>query len=1513
MEGKIIKKKIFHSILILITVLVSIVVTLFVAIQDPIIQRFAVRFVGGYFSEKTGADIKVGRIAVSPDFRVFVENISVKDLKSNNLAKLGKLRAKIYIADLLEGKVHLGHVELNGTEANLIQYEGEDGFNFKFLADFFSSDKEKDKDKNKNKNPIPVFVDRISLKDISLQLWNQNKADSLKQAQNIIDYAHLKLVDLNFEASHFSMVGDSIYAVIEKLSANEHSGLQLKHFQSDVVVCQKGIFLKDLQMETNNSLLQLDLDMKYNGFQAFQSFVDSVFFDATLYSTDVLLSDIGFFAAIMYEMPNRVRLTGRFSGPIANFSFNGMDLSFGRMTNIKGDLSMHPLDFENGEHVLKVKNMRFSYDDLTRFHIPGKTGTLPMPASMSALEMGNIKLDFRGSYNNFVSHVALVSDVGNVEANVSRNRQGDGINLFSGDIYGERINAGLIANARKVVGLLDLDAEFSAMFPKNGTPDLSVNGTVYRADLLGNHIDEIQLNGDMKENRFNGKVNVDDDELGLDFNGLIDFSNAKHPKSDFVAVIRHADLKSLDIMKEDSISEISTKIHVDMTGFNLDDLEGTLHLDSTLYRDSRGEYFMKSLNAGIINDKLMQRRIKVDCDFFSFEMGGLMNFANLLPSLNEYGDSFVHFPIWAKDVEEFQQYKQNHDVNQDFFVQLNIGDVKTLCRLFMPQLQIAKNTTVNATFTSRSRLLNVTARSKYFRWGKLSVDDFELKNFNSNRASYGTLSLGEVSWIDITESDTLSYGLDNISFFAKMADDTIATRILWDDVSDDDHNRALVETVFHPHERGGIISIRTADLLINDTLWQVAPDNYIDFDTGRIEVSNIWFGHNGQSIRINGYVPLGVEDTLALQLDKFNVSMLDILTVPFGFDIDGLITGSAQVANLKGNPMILADLAVEGLGMNGDHIGDASIISSWDNAEQSVKVDVDILTGNTQSLCVLGTYYTNREDNLDFNVSMDSLRLAIISPFLAGQISRIQGFGSGNVKVTGPLKQPKVNGSLSILDGGCKVAYLNTFYTFNPTILLDSNVIELKDMVLADTLGNKAPVEGKIYHDHFKDFVLDFRLYPREFLVMATTLKDNDSFYGNVIANGLATVKGPLKDIVLDVKAMTCKGTQLALPLNRVSTVSDSDFIVFINNVENEEDEIDETDVEVNDKSKFALNIDVNVTDDAGVKINLPGDIGTIDATGSGNLKLGTSTSEALTLFGNYNINSGRFQLNFKEILSRTFTLKTGGTISWSGSPTDGRIDATGVYSVKTSLSTLGIQVDSTSGNSNVNVECLIHLKDALLNPNITFGMNLPNASDDVNQTVYSLIDTTNQAVMSEQVLSLLVLGSFSYAGSSANGSSGISAIDALARNLLSGLSFEVTKDLDLGLKYHMGSGNYSYDEFQVALKTELFENRLIIETNFGVVTDNAATENASNLVGEVDLYYKLFKDGRLMAHFYNHSNYNTNYSSFAFDRLAPYTQGLGLSYSKSFDTFHDLFRRKQTTPTGRPLLSVPNKSFIKP
>ena len=1480
-------------------VLLGIVTSLFIAIQDPVFQKFATRYASGYLSEKTGGDIKVGRLLITPDFRVILDEVVVKDLNGSYLASVGTLRTKMNISEVLNGTIHLELVELNDVRANLIQYVNEDKFNFAFLADAFKTDTEKP-----DKEPLRIIVDHIDIKNLDFIFWNQNKDHPEKTAKHVMDYAHLDIEGINLEAQDFYLFGDSIHAKINALNGKDISGLDLKRFTTDAVVCSQGIFLEGLDAELNDTHIDADVRMLYHDYTAFSSFVDSVVFDATIRPTDIMLSDVGVFAEVMYKMPDRVLFEGRFTGPIEHFSVDDLKAEFGKSTVIEGSLSMHPLDFNDGEHEMNIKRLEFTYDDLVNFYIPSSTKTIPLPESLRPIKSGKALLNFKGSYNNFDSEVHLTSGIGNVDLDVSRQKTGNGDNVFTGRIFADRVNAGMIANAEKYLGSLDLNTDFVVRFPKKGNVDLTMKGNVYQAELMGYTIDEIVLNGDLKENRFKGVVSVDDKVLGLDFNGLVDFNNKKFPVADFSADISHADLKALKLMKNDSISEISTSIVANLKGFDIDNMEGELHLDNTIYRDGRGTYVMNDFDGSILNDNLMQRRINVTCDFFNFEMAGQMNFASLMPVLNEYGDSFVHFPRFEKNREAFQNYARTHDVDQDFIVSLVLKDTKTLSELFMPNLKIAKNTSINGTFTSRSRQLNLTARTKGIEIGKVSIDDVELRNFNNREFSYGSLSLGRVEWANITATDTMAIGLDNLSLFAKMGNDTIATRIKWDDEDLSDHNKALIETSFHPHENGGTVNISSADIVINDSLWNVSPSNFIDILEGRVNISNLMFSHNQQSLRFDGYVPMNEGDTISLQLRKFDISNFDVLTANMGLNIDGLISGDALVSSLKADPMVLADLRIDRLGVNGDLVGDVEVESSWDNEDKSVDLEANIFNDDKRMLYAFGSYYTAKEDNnLDFTAVLDSLRLSTLSPLLSGFVSRVQGYGNGTVDIKGSIKQPDISGKISITDGGCKIGYLNTFYTFSPTILVDNKTIAFENMVLTDTLGNQARVVGEIKHDRFKDFYLDLKLYPKEFLAMATTSKDNDTFYGTAVADGLVTIKGPFSDIYLGIKARTQNGTALTIPLNGTSTVKDNDFIIFITPATDTIGELPEEEM-IKRKRNFALDLDVDATDVAKLKIMLPGDIGTIDATGNGNVKLSTSTAEALSMYGNYTISSGRFQLTLMNLVTRNFSLQRGGSISWSGKPTDGRINATGVYTVKASLADLGLQIDSTAMTSNnVNVECLIHLKEALLNPTITFGMRLPNASEDITQTVFSAVDTTNQMVMANQALSLLVFGKFAYAG----GSAGADQTMSLAGLFSANYQFAINQNMNVGVSYHSGDLD-SYDEYQVALRTELFENRLTIETNVGVMSsNNPEAGGASNIVGEFDLYYKLSKDGRLQAHFYNHSNYNSNFNSFAIDKRAPYTQGLGLSYSRSFPTFRDLFRR-QSKQSNQPLIRPRNQ-----
>ena len=1467
--------------------------SVFIAIQDPIIQKFAIRIAGGYISQKTGTEVKIGRLYISPDFTIHIDHFLVKDLCDSTLLAVDELRVQPIMEDIIHGDIHLGLVELNEAEANLITYEDSTRLNFMFLVDAFTTDKEKS-DKS-----TEVTIDRILLRDLDFQFWNQNKDHPEKTANQLMDYAHLVVDDIDLDMENLLVTSDSITALIHHLAANEASGFQLNDLTTQVNVSPQGVMLDSLHLRTPNSDLHLDLHMLYDGYQAFHSFVDSVWFDSKIYPTELMISDLGPFSTVLYEMPDLVHFEGWMRGPVRNFKIDGLDLNLGERTRFTGDIALQPLNLKDRVQVLNIKRFDYDLDDLSHFYLPIPSKTIPLPPTLASLDHGTVNGQFSGSLNKFKTSLNATSEIGNVSVTLDKHVDENHENVFEGYIEAERLNVGLVANASNVVGSLDLSAHVSGRQTKQGDLELDIDGTANDAELFGSNINEIVLDGRLQSKCFNGKIRIDDDELAMNFNGRFDFSNPKALGGDFKADITRADLYRLNLIKNDKVSVLRATVTANMSSINdFNEAEGSLTIDNAAFTNSSGDYDMKQFKATIVNDNLFQKRIYATCDFFDFNMAGKMNFNTIVTAFKQYFYNYVEVPQWTAELEQFEKSKLSSE--QDFIVELNLKNPKPLTKLLMPSLSIAKNTTLNGTFTSKSKSLNLTLRSNYVKVNNIRINSIECKSLSTPRRSVTRLNVAQVLLRDSTATDPNTISLDQFHTTIVLQNDSVKANIAWDDLDIGDHNKATIHSSFVPTATGGRFNIASADIILNDSVWTVSPDNYIEMDNGKVRISNVALLSRQQSLIADGYVPTHPDDTLSVVMSRFNVATFNFLTKGMGLSLDGTVSGDATMSNLKDAPFVIANLGIDHFGINGQDYGDAVIFSQWNNEKKAIDLQLGLINQDIEVIHLNGSYFTGREDdNLDFKLVTEALNLGILSPFLNNAVQRLQGSCTGHVDIKGSLKRPDIQGTLSIADGGCKVNYLNTYYTFSPTITLTDGLINLNKFSLTDTLGNSALVSGQITHHHLKDFALDIRLYPNNFLALDTDAEISPSFYGTAIASGIVRVQGPTDNLNLRINATTRKGTVMTIPLGGKSGVKKHEFITFVDHTETIVEDEDVV-VEPVKKRSSALNIslDLNVNNDAQVKITLPNNLGSMEARGEGTIKLGLPSKSSMSLIGDYRINSGSLALNIQDVLRRNFALEPGSSISWTGDPVNGTIDATGVYQTKAALSSLGL-VDSTSMNSsNVKVDCMVHLKNKLLNPDITFGLRLPKATEDMQQAVFNVIDTTNQAEVLIQTVYLMLFNTFNYGGSS-------SGYYGFISNQLNDIIAQITNDIDINVNYKPGS-EMSNEEMTVAMRKQLFDDRLTIETNFGVIIPTSTyAPNSTNIVGDFNIDYKITKDGRLSGQVFNRSNYNTTYYQYTYYKMAPYTQGIGLTYSKSFDTFGDLFKKRTNT------LNLPNRPII--
>ena len=313
------------------------------------------------------------------------------------------------------------------------------------------------------------------------------------------------------------------------------------------------------------------------------------------------------------------------------------------------------------------------------------------------------------------------------------------------------------------------------------------------------------------------------------------------------------------------------------------------------------------------------------------------------------------------------------------------------------------------------------------------------------------------------------------------------------------------------------------------------------------------------------------------------------------------------------------------------------------------------------------------------------------------------------------------------------------------------------------------------------------------------------------------------------------------------------------------------------------------VNPSADVNVQFPNQVGNIKGFGSGNLAMEMTPTGGFTLSGTYTLQKGDFHFQMKNIMRRDFIIQSGSRITWSGDPANALINMSAIY--KTRVPMDNITTDAELKSQRVAVECIIRLSGELSNPDLSFGINLPNAEEAVKSVVYAAIDTNNAVAMNQQMFNILVFDQFQAitAGSNLNIDVCTASMSVLTNQFNSLLS-QISRDVNIGVNYRRAS-NTAGQEIDVAVSTQLFNERLLIDGLFGVnsMNPNSTTQNASTIVGDINIEYVLSKNRRWRVRAFNRTNTVNE-----LENNAPYTQGVGISYQRDFRKWGDLFKSEK-------------------
>jgi hypothetical protein len=221
--------------------------------------------------------------------------------------------------------------------------------------------------------------------------------------------------------------------------------------------------------------------------------------------------------------------------------------------------------------------------------------------------------------------------------------------------------------------------------------------------------------------------------------------------------------------------------------------------------------------------------------------------------------------------------------------------------------------------------------------------------------------------------------------------------------------------------------------------------------------------------------------------------------------------------------------------------------------------------------------------------------------------------------------------------------------------------------------------------------------------------------------------------------------------------------------------------------------------------------------------------------------------------------------------------------------------LDDRTLTERIRVEPQLNLSGKLFNPVVGFDIYLPDADETTRTLLRNVIST--QEELTRQVTALLLINNFVSSGaglsSSTTASSAITATSwEMISSQMSNMLSQLAKNVDIGLNVRSGSTAITPQEAQLALSTQLLNNKVILNGNFDVKGNGYTNPNptgsggTNQLTGEFDLEAKITEKLRFKVF----NRYNDTYASLGI----PYTQGVGIFFKQDFNRFSDLFRKKK-------------------
>ena len=665
------------------------------------------------------------------------------------------------------------------------------------------------------------------------------------------------------------------------------------------------------------------------------------------------------------------------------------------------------------------------------------------------------------------------------------------------------------------------------------------------------------------------------------------------------------------------------------------------------------------------------------------------------------------------------------------------------------------------------------------------------------------------------------------------------------------------------------------DLVLNERTWTADARNLIRMASTSTEAEHFILSSEGEQVQLT------TEPAhLRIALTSFDMATITgVITALDSIPVaQGRIDGEVLLPTGEGS-LLSADVTISDLHALGTELGTLHTTAKQGRTD-TYHAEAE-LTHTSNRFNAVADITTGAIASVEAKADIDFKDLSFLKPFVSDYLYTLTGGTEGDIHYHQKGDQLDLDGALTFANAGIGVIQTGAMYTLpSESLTLRNGTVHFTDFDLLDSLGNTFKLDGDIALDKPTDPKLDLRLRTDKFLLINSTSKQNDMFYGDLFASSDLQITGTASKPVLKGDLGVLPGTlfSVVLPGSKVELVGAEGIVVFTDDLSLQDTLVADSDGQLFLDSLEAqlpgveLDLSIHIAKEAQFAVVLDpttGDQATF--SGHGDLVFRYKPDGSMYLSGPFTLESGGYTLEFYGLVKKRFDLVAGSTIRWSGDPLKAAMDIKAKYLSESApyplVASTGVIPESERNRLQqpLPFQVVISASGAVNDPKIDFGLDLDrnyrNSYPQVNAQLEHLAQPANVEDRNRQVFGLLVMNSFIQDEASGGApSSGIAT--SAARNSVNGLLTDQMNKLtgkyikgvnvSLGVNtYDQASGNQTYQRTSVDYKVSkrLLNDRLSFEVggSVGVDEQNSQVSNVSNTrAAQYAILYDLTKDGRL-------------------------------------------------------------------